>query len=295
MVILIISVSLFGSSFETIDPLHAALKQNTVTKKIDTQVFISGRYFIGLTYDFVKFPTTLQLAVLESGSSDYGDINVATSGSSTVSLKVSYQYRLQISNLKDLYEKYGATGYHAQIITQSVEAIKKVAQLYTITDYFEKRRIISEAMHVECNKELADDFAVVELFQLREINPPAATETDIVNKIIAQQNVIIAEVEQESALVRAESAFYIAEAEADVVVINAIADREATLLIGNATASRITTHLNASAMAFQNLSNVMGYTTEQLLSHMMLEHVRTLDQSDAKLVVDMPTALFGLQ
>jgi regulator of protease activity HflC (stomatin/prohibitin superfamily) len=293
-IVLIVSVGLFGGSFKTIDPLHAGLRKNTISNAIDPQVYISGRYFLGLTYDFVTYPTTLQNVNFDTGSPDYGAVSVATAGSSTVTLSVSFQYRLRIVELQDLYFKYGEDAYHAQIITQAVEAVKAVAQTYTITDYFEKRQVIGEAMHVECNSELWDDYAVVEHFQLRMVTPPSATETEILNKIIAQQDVIIAGVEQESALILAESERFIAEAEADVVVTEALAFKEAELLIGNATAQRITTHLNASAVAFSNLGATIGYNSSQLLSHMALEHIRTLDQSNTNLVVDLPSALFSV-
>ena len=137
-------------------------------------------------------------------------------------------------------------------------------------------------------------YLVVEHFQLRSITPPSATETSILNKIIERQNIEIAEVEQLTALIAAETDRYLAEAEADIVVVQAEADKQAQLIIGNATASQITIHLNGSATAYKYLADELDYNSSELLQHLLLEHVRTLDSANSRVTVDFPSALFSL-
>ena len=93
-----------------------------------------------------------------SGSLDYGDVAASTSDGQQITLQVSFQYRLRVAELASLYGKY-ELNYHAQYVTQAVQAIKNlVATTYDTTDMFEIREFIGEAMHVSLNAELWGEY-----------------------------------------------------------------------------------------------------------------------------------------
>jgi regulator of protease activity HflC (stomatin/prohibitin superfamily) len=285
----LISIILFGVSFATIDPLTAGLRQDTISKSVDTDVYTSGRYFLGLTKTFLEFPATLQ-HVKFGRNGDYATLSGSTADGQQIQLEITFQYRIRLGQLPQLYAKH-ANNYRSKYITQVVEAIKNMAKSYTTQEFFSKREVIGEVFHVAANQALLDDYAVVEHLQLRGVTPPVATETSVLNKIIEQQNIIIAGVEQQSVLVTADSGLLIKKAEAQAIVLNAEAAKAAELLIGAARAKQTTVHLQYVADAWKGLKTEVGYTTDQLLKHMMLEHIRTMNTQNS-LTVNFPSALF---
>lgn len=55
-VILAISLILFSLSFKVLDLNHYALKRNTYNRNVDKSiVYKPGRYFTGLTGEFIKY------------------------------------------------------------------------------------------------------------------------------------------------------------------------------------------------------------------------------------------------
>ena len=57
LVVYIVSVSLFGSSFQKLSPLHFALLKNGISQSIDkTTVYFGGTYFLGLGKEFISYP-----------------------------------------------------------------------------------------------------------------------------------------------------------------------------------------------------------------------------------------------
>jgi regulator of protease activity HflC (stomatin/prohibitin superfamily) len=290
--VLVISVGLFGGSFKTVDPLHAALKKNTVSGDVTREIFTSGRYFLGLTFDFERYPTTLQSINFWDG--DQGTLKASTNEGQAITLEISFQYRLMIENLYELYRDY-EQGYETNYVSVAGQAIKNMAASeYSTTDFFETREAIQEALHVHLNRELAEHFCVVEHFQILQVTVPSATDETILNKLISEQEVKITEANQEILVIEGETDVLVKQAEADVVVIEASAQNTATKILGEMNSYAASVHLNYTAAAYKDLKDALGYNSDEIMKHMWLEHIRTLpEDSQSTVAVDLPNALFN--
>lgn len=301
MVLLIISVSLFGASFKTLGPLEAGLKINTVTQTISTDtIYTSGRYFLGLTNSFIVYPTTLQSVEFSDSSPDAPALQASTAEGQSIILELSFQFRVRVAALGALYRKY-TLSYKSRYISVAESLLKNQAVLYSASDYFTRRREIAEVFHSALHNELyVNHFSAVEHFQLRKFSFKTQTtgsvstaDQSILTKLIKEQNVQTASINQNSTLVRATTAVIQSQAANEVVVINAQAASLSKVIVQEANARGISIALNATAKAYALLKERLGYSSPELLYHLFLENVRSLT-APSKLVVDIDSALLSL-
>jgi len=285
-------VGLFGGSFKVLSPHEAGLVKNTITGSISTSpIYTAGRYFLGLGKDFVIYPATLQ--TLEYG--DQGDspaLNTgALDGQGRVFLEVSLQYRLMLGSLGDLYSNY-QTNYKAKLLTTAESTIKNVASSrFAVQDYFEIRQQISDVLHAACNLKFQEDFAFVELFQLRNINPPDQTETYIVLTLVTQEQQNQADQVKLSDLRRADVSNLVQTTQVTIdKFINAQAQADASILISNAQARSNEIALAAYGEAYSYMRTQLNFTSQDLLTHIFYETMRSL-QDPSQMVVGVGNAL----
>jgi len=301
-ILLIISVSLFGASFKTLGPLEAGLKINTVTQSISTSpIYTSGRYFLGLTNSFLTYPTTLQSIEFSDTTpgAAAGSLSASTKEGQSIVLELSFQYRLRVGSLGALYRKY-LQNYASRYVSVAESLLKNQAVLFSSTDYFERRREIAEVMHSALNTELyTNHYAAVEHFQLRQFSfkPQASgaastADSSILTKLIKEQSVQTASINQNSTLVRASTSVITSQATQQVVVINAQAASQSKIIVQEANARGISISLNATAQAYRLLKERLGYSSPELLYHLFLENVRALS-APSKLVIDIDNALLS--
>jgi len=298
---LIISVSLYGASFETLGPLEAGLTLNTLTQTISTdKIYTSGRYFLGLTNNFLTYPTTLQSVQFSDSGGDGPALSAITKEGQSIILEVSFQFRVRVASIGLLYRKY-VQNYKSRYINVAESLLKNVVSgRYSASDYFTNRRAIADVMHSALNAELyTNHYSAVEHFQLRKFSFKASTttgvaaaDTSILTKLIKEQNVQTAAVNQNSTLVRKQTAVIQSQAANDVTVINAQAASASKIIVQEAYAQGIGISLNATAQAYKILKERLGYSSPELLYHLFLENVRSL-ASPSKLVVDVDSALLS--
>jgi len=294
-VLMIISVGLFGGAFKTLTPVQCGLKINSITQQISTTdpVFTSGRYFIGLGNTFLVYPTTLDnIDFSPATGSSSKSLRASTSEGQSVVLEISFQFRLKIGQLQPLYRRY-ANNYKGNFVTIAESAIKNlVSQRYNTIDYFTSRKQIGEVLHAALNVALGPEFAVVEHFQLRDVSVPASTDSQILLKLIKQQQVVTATVQQNSSLVRASTTVIQSQANQQVLVVNAEADKTATIVTETANAQAVGISVNATAQSYKILMDELGFTREELLQYLYYENIRLMAYPSA-LAVDVPAALFS--
>lgn len=296
-VILVIGVGLYGGSFQTLHPLNAGLKLNTISQTIDTsQVYTGGRYFLGLGNKFITYPIGLETIEFSSGRdfpADAPALSASTSEGQAVTLEVSFQYRLITGKLADLYKKY-ERNYKSKFVTLAENALKNtVSRRFTTTDYFERRKAIGEVMHAAVNDALRKEYAVVEYFQLRNVIPPSATDSSILLKLIKQQQVLTASVVQNSSIVRSNTGVIEANAQQQVQITTAKADKTAKIALAEAYATAIGIRLNATAEAYLALKSNLTLSNTQLLRYLFYDYMRTLP-AGTKVAVDVDSALVNV-
>jgi len=292
-ILVVISAGLWGGSFKTIGPLEAGLKINTVTKAIsgDT-VWTPGRYYVGLVTTFITYPTTLQTVVFTNDdSADASPLSASTSDGNPITLEVSFQFRLMIGNMLQLYRTY-EDNYRSQYITVAQSVLKTtVAARYSLVDYFNERATISQVMHGALNLALQQNYAVCEHFQLRTLTAAPTYDHQRLASIIKQQNILTTAVQRNSSLVRAETVLKVQTANQTIVVVNAAAAKTAQETLNRVYARGISIHLNATAKAYSSLKKALGYNSTNLLTHVFIEAIRGLPSS-TQLVVGVNSGLF---
>jgi len=293
-VLMIISVGLWGGSFKTLTPLECGLKINTISQQISTDhVYTSGRYFLGLGNGFLVYPTTLDFIDFSSDAkSNAPPLRASTSEGQSVILECSFQFRLKISKLNDLYRKY-AHGYKGNYVTIAESALKNVvSQRYKTTDYFTQRSAIGEVMHGALQNALNPEFAVVEHFQLRKITVPPSTDNQILLTLVKRQQVELALVTRNSSVINSQTAFIVSQAANDVVVVNSRAQSEAKILVETAKAQAIEIAINATTQSYRKLMTELKFTPDELLQFLFYENVRLLEYPSS-LALGVPGALFS--
>jgi hypothetical protein len=102
----VVFIILFAISWGSVDPLYYGLKCNHITKQCDqSNVYSSGRYFIGPISYFIPFPAYFRN--MEFSSSRYADsqpLKTRTKEGVALSLHISFQYSLIKDEIPQLYK-----------------------------------------------------------------------------------------------------------------------------------------------------------------------------------------------
>jgi len=295
IIVAIVGIGLFGGSFKTLSPLESGLKINAISQSVQSdKVYTSGRYFVGVGNNFIVYPTTLQtISFSDADGADAPPLRASTSEGQTITLEVSLQYRLVISNLTLLYRKYESS-YQSKYVTVAEAAMKNtVSQRYSTQDYFSQRAGIGDVMHTALNAVFINEYAVVEHFQLREITAIAATDASIVGNQVADQNTqtVIYGAQANNTLLAIDAV--LAGAQLQVNVINADAASLSRILVAQAQADAIRLVTETQAEQYGRLKQSLNYTSTDLLTHLFIENMRQLGGS-AQIAVDTQTALVDL-
>jgi len=295
IIVAIVGIGLFGGSFKTIAPTECGLKINSITQSVQSdRVYTSGRYFIGVGNQFILYPTTLQtIAYSEDPGADAISLRASTSEGQTITLEVSLQYRLVISNLTLLYRKYERS-YGSKYVTVAEAAMKNtVSQRYSTQDYFSLREGIAEVMHTALNAAFINEYAVVEHFQLRTVTAIAATDTSIVGNQVADQNTqtVIYGAQANNTLLTINAT--LASAQLIVNVINANAASEARIVVAQANADAIRLVAETQAQSYAQLKEALNYTSSDLLTHLFIDYVRQVSGS-TQITVNTQNALINI-
>jgi len=222
---LLLMVILLPLSFTKLEYYEAGLLAQKSTGSVDLdEIYDSGNHFIGPDFMFKTFPINIQsfdqrLDVWsKSGGTDAG---------ATITLDVSFQYRIRKESIADLYRKV-ATGYEPLVKTYALDSIKNTAPLFGVDEYLTQRPKIEAAFKQNVTMALRDDiFCDVIDLQLRRIILSAEYEETKLQAAIQNEKSQQATFDGQTAVVEAET-------ERDVQVINDAADLEEKTAIADA-------------------------------------------------------------
>jgi len=243
-------------------------------------------------YKFIRYPTTLRTIEWSTAANADGPPMVAqTSGGQTVTLEISFQYRLIVSEMFNLYSNY-ALSYHTAFVTVAQTEIRSLITKYDSTDYFfTQRESIALAMHAALNTRMREYYAVVEYFQLRNIDIRANTEQQILSKLTKAQEVKTAVALQNGVSIRAATDVIKSNYSNQALIAVAKQKTKASYVTNKAYADSIGIGINASATAYRRLKESLNFTNANLIRYLYLESLQTLDHS-SRLAVGTPSALF---
>lgn len=255
----IISIILVASSFQEMDPLEMGIAKNTILSNIKTgYVYTRGRYFLGLGYKFIKYPS-------HAINVDITDMSASTSDKQTVMLDVSAQYRIKPSELHDLYSIF-SENYQPFFNQQVTEAVKEISVNYqTKPDFYLKRKEIAEA--VTENLKVRFDQKHVELlyFQLRRVDFPATVENSIAQISIAQEQAKASTNLNKAVIERAKATTKAKEADSEAKLLQQTAQAEGLVLTGTAAANAFKTRQQAANAAALEVADTLKFNAAQTL------------------------------
>jgi len=106
-------------------------------------------------------------------------ISARTREGQTVTLHISFQYKLMKSKIGDLYNDF-TTQYEKTFITRARGAIIEESSKYNSGEYWTNRKAIGASMQKTINERLSVAFATCESLQILSIDLPAQREAEIV-------------------------------------------------------------------------------------------------------------------
>lgn len=285
LIVLTSGVLWFTLSFETVDVTEYGLKQHSIDRWIDeSQIYEAGRHDVGIWFDMIRFPATVQ--VIEYFSPEVGETRSASEsplGSRSkdgllISIEVAFHYKLRKNQLVDLYKEFANT-YHERYIGEGRTSLRDAASFFNAIEFFNNRTGIAIVMEDVLRESLNEMYADVVYLQLRDVNLPDEFEDALKRVQVAQQEYEIAQFEQQSAIVRAQTKILEAQAQANITVISAEADAEAFGINMKAQAEALNITLNTQSLAYYGMAQQLNLTSTELLSLLWIMAIVEHDES----------------
>jgi len=239
--VLIASAIMVGCSFGVLDPTQFALDYDTVNFQIaDDTLYTGGRHFIGLGHKFIVFPNTLQTVRMGSASSEEGGDGETVKTSSLlartedglqVTLDISFQYRLtpDLEQIIKLYSDF-QDNYRPAYVRIARNVLRDVASEFQAFQYFYNRTVVGAKMREVLNQALANHSAIVQAFQLLNVELPTRFSAAIEATEVARQAIENARYQQDVARTEANTRVEEAKRQALIIALEANANAESTTL-----------------------------------------------------------------
>ncbi len=287
-----IAIGYFFLAFDTIGYNQYGLNQNDLTQEIENKVYEKGLYHIGLLHHFIKFPKTVQKIEFFSSYGDpgdtYGPLNSRTKDGLLINIQLAFHYRLQKDGILSLYGTF-ALEYEDRYVGQARTTLRDVTSYFNAIEFFNNRTTIGDEMQRQLAESIAEMFAEIIYFQLREIDLPDEFEEALKQVQIAQQQYQIALFEQQAAIVRAETAIIEAQAQANITIISAEASAEAYVINMEAQAEALNVTLTAERIAYYAMGQQLNLTSTELLALLWIMAIE--EHSDSTLIIGTNTPI----
>ena len=207
LVVLVLAVN----SFVIVRPGHTGVV--VTLGKVDEGVLQEGLHF--------KIPFAQQVVMIDNRIVKLEvDTEAFSKDLQTVSTKLAINYRVDTSKSYSIYKNIGA-GYEDVLVTPAVnEVLKAITALYTAEESVTNRALISEGLVEGLNEKLNGIGLYVTDVNIVNYDFSEAFITAIEEKQVAQQQLLKAETEKQTAITNA-------EAEAETIRIKAEAEAAA--------------------------------------------------------------------
>lgn len=138
-IVALLIVILIPTSFSSVEYYELGFKRRKSTGFVDiSEVYTSGRYFVGPDYTFKVFPADAHFVELN-------EISVWTGDKIEIKISCNFQYFLRKDFLPDLHEAYNVD-YKPVVRGTAIDAIKGRAADLPIDDYIRNRENIEKEL-----------------------------------------------------------------------------------------------------------------------------------------------------
>ncbi len=274
---------------------RAGVSQNTLSKTIDDErVYTSGRYWLGISKSFVKFPLTLQSIEYSTDPGADGPPLGTQSAEGRVTIECSLQYRLQVEHLVDIYRKYetsvrahllwggggrragrgsragrGGGAWRVQYADKFVRTVQsailnRAGEVSTAAEFYQDRRTLQNAFFEAARDALETEHATVLAFQLRKVQLPDELENQIIQSLRSQEAENTVERIRQQELLVANITLIQEETAAEVAVIRSNKTFGATVALAEAAADATRTVFEARSSAYDTLAQDVGLSNADI-------------------------------
>jgi len=270
-------VILFFCSFDTLEYQEIGLNYSWVSETVEDKPYTSGRYYLGLGNHFLKFPkmvVTILFVDDITGASQGPALQSRTRDGLNVRLEVSFQYRLQLTKLYQLYTTLGIK-YEQTFVRMAIEQLTTAATFHNAHYFFTNRTTIADEMKGMLNDHFTNHaFAEVPFFQLRTVHLPDQFEDAIKETQVKQQDIQIASLQQKTNRVSYETSVLKAEQAVKVLQNQAHAEAASITAQNDAYCQQYKVTQNLQADALERLVSAAGWDSKQLLDYLRIRAVR---------------------
>jgi len=253
-------------SIGTLLPLQYGLTVNWVTRQVGDEVYRGGRHFIGPWNSFIAFPSTVVTVTFESGYGGRGALATRTKDGLSLTLHLSFQYKVMPSKLNALY-KLANLQYEPLVIRNARDVLLKAAAEYDAPQYWQERAKIGMEMKVLLNTRLNSVFTSCNGLQLLVIELPDEFETQIVSTQVQKQMVKTKQNDQHARQIEADTTVWKASYSRNVTVTKSGADADYIQEIKIAEAQATQRMLEVEARALKQVQSTLGLTSDQLVAY----------------------------
>jgi len=285
--------------FGSVEITEYALNSSLLTRKVDSEPFASGRYWISPFNHFVRFPAivkTIQFSdsTMQSDlhSDEQGDklLRSRTKDGLDVLIELSFQYQLKKEQIFDLYTTLGPSpDYHNTFVRIAIDRLTEIATTYTANQFFMARTDIGKDMEQQLQKDFQDRlFASVFSFQLRSVGLPTEFEDAIQETEVMKQDVRVAQAEQSSTKVSLETQLMQAKRRTQVAASQAQAKAKSLMLANSADIAQYNIMQEKSADSYAGILKTLDSKEPDMLAYMETRVLRDHPSELTTLGVGLP-------
>ena len=215
------------------------------------EVRTAGIYYNNwISHKYEIYNTTVQQIPIQTSA--------YSSDSQPMDIQLYIQYQMQQENAMKIATNYGKLEMlESRIETIAIERMKSVLSKYKAEELIQKRGAISPEVEVEIRNAITSDFYVnVGTVVLTNIDFSDAFEKSVEDKMIAEQEKLKAEYENQKAIAKAEADLKIAQQEAQAILEKAKQEALAQKELADAKAYEQTTLAEAEKEALEKIQVV---------------------------------------
>ncbi|KAL0208874.1 hypothetical protein P9112_011461 [Eukaryota sp. TZLM1-RC] len=274
------AITVFALTFSVLPQGYYACLYNSLSSSIDcSTIYEPGRRYVGLFKSFMTVPKTM-VTLDFSDMSDAKRIVARTSDGTSLELDVSFQYTIRKENVKYLIANQANAQNALRLWRQTARStLASVASNYQLSDYFEMRTEIADAMktalvdrQLSSNENEGIQYYDIEFLQLRRIIIVSEdVERSIVNVQVERQIARQRQYEQQTAAIHAETNLLISEIEAQIRIVDATAKAQEYTLGKQAEAEAVRILNEADMDVYHSITETLGLDADQLVDYLQLD------------------------
>mmetsp|Transcript_68908 Transcript_68908/g.107918 ORF Transcript_68908/g.107918 Transcript_68908/m.107918 type:complete len:298 (-) Transcript_68908:1-894(-) len=279
-VVVVVTLLIFASlSFGTLEYQEIGLNYSWISETIENRTYHNGLYYLGIANHFIKFPRVVNsiyfgdeysAGVIAKGPG----LQSRTMDGLTVRLEVSFQYKLIPERLFDLYQTFGED-YNLILLRIAIEQLTTATTKHNAHAFFENRTGLAAEMHKMLDAHFRKHaFCEVPYLQLRTVALPSAFEDSIQDTQVKEQEIKVAEAQQDQNRINYETALLQAAQKVKVLEQQAEAMSTAIGLQNDAYCRQYQLTQSLQSQSLSEVAAKSAWSPKELLEWLRIRAVR---------------------